>query len=76
MLSTVIKRLADLTDLLTVCLGVHLAKLELRLAVARFFIEFPGAEVSALEGMSDEDMEPKIFFMMAPKGKRCLIECR
>lgn len=32
--------------------------------------------MSALDGMCDEDMEPKIFFMMAPKNKRCLIECR
>lgn len=62
--------------MLAVCLGVHLARLELRLAVARFFIEFPRAEMSTLEGMCDEDMEPKIFFMMAPKNKRCLIECR
>ncbi|KAI3394048.1 hypothetical protein diail_3267 [Diaporthe ilicicola] len=59
-----------------ICLGVHLARLELRLAVARFFVEFPEAEVSSREGMCDDDMEPKIFFMMAPKNKRCLIECR
>ncbi|KAL2284139.1 hypothetical protein FJTKL_09121 [Diaporthe vaccinii] len=59
-----------------ICLGVHLAKLELRLAVARFFTEFPGAKMSSLDGMCDDDMEPKIFFMMAPKNKRCLIECR
>lgn len=65
-----------LTCLITVCLGIHLAKLELRFAVARFFTEFPAAGVSSLEGMCDEDMEPKIFFMMAPKNKRCLIECR
>ncbi|KAG6354950.1 hypothetical protein INS49_004031 [Diaporthe citri] len=59
-----------------ICLGIHLARLELRLAVARFFTEFPGAKVSRLDGMCDDDMEPKIFFMMAPKNKRCLIECR
>lgn len=65
-----------LTDCPQVCLGVHLAKLELRLAVARFFSEFPAAKMSALDGMCDEDMEPKIFFMIAPRNKRCLIECR
>lgn len=53
-----------------------MAKLELRQAVARFFTEFPEARVSSLEGMCDDDMEPKTFFMMAPENKRCLIESR
>jgi len=34
---------------------------------------FP-TRVSLLEGMSDEDVEPKIFFLLTPKGKRCLIQ--
>ncbi|KAF2183128.1 cytochrome protein [Zopfia rhizophila CBS 207.26] len=56
------------------CLGLHLANMELRNAVARFFRAFPNAKVSNLEGMSDADMEKVIFFLMVPKGKRCLIQ--
>lgn len=60
---------------LLVCLGLHLARLELRLASARFFRAFPNAKVSALEGMCDGDMEQITYFLAPPKGKRCLIEC-
>ncbi|KAK5651667.1 hypothetical protein OQA88_11842 [Cercophora sp. LCS_1] len=59
-----------------VCLGMHLARMELRLATAQFFRNFPDARVSTREGMSDEDMETKIHFLLSPKGKRCLIEAR
>ncbi|TQS33311.1 hypothetical protein Golomagni_06349, partial [Golovinomyces magnicellulatus] len=58
------------------CLGLHLARIELRLAAAMFFIKFPDSETSALEGMSDEDMKPSIFFITNPKGRRCLIEAK
>lgn len=61
---------------LTVCIGLHLARTELRLATARFFRTFPDAKVSTLEGMKDSDMEQMLFFLASPKGKRCLIECR
>ncbi|KAK8073248.1 Cytochrome P450 monooxygenase [Apiospora phragmitis] len=57
-----------------VCLGLHLARLEIRLAAARFFHRFPNVEISTLEGMSDEDMEAQWFFVLTPKGKRCLIQ--
>ncbi|KAL5348838.1 hypothetical protein ACLOAV_006261 [Pseudogymnoascus australis] len=57
-----------------VCLGLHLAEIELRLATALFFREFPCAKVSTIEGMSDEDMDPQVFFLLSPKGKRCLID--
>ncbi|KAJ6438138.1 cytochrome P450 [Purpureocillium lavendulum] len=57
-----------------VCIGQHLAKTELRLATARFFLTFPDAQMSSLEGMSDRDMEPKIHFLAAPSGGRCLIQ--
>lgn len=60
--------------MLAVCIGLHLARLELRLAVARFFLAFPDATMSALEGMSDDDMHMQLFFLGSPKGKRCLIE--
>ena len=58
---------------LLVCLGQHLAEIELRLATALFFRAFPTANVSVLEGMSDGDMDSHIFFLLSPKGKRCLI---
>ncbi|KAK6839182.1 Cytochrome P450 [Apiospora arundinis] len=57
-----------------VCLGLHLARLEIRLAAARFFHSFPNVEISNLEGMSDDDMEPQWYFVLTPKGKRCLIQ--
>jgi cytochrome P450 len=61
---------------ISVCLGKHLAYIELRLATARFFLEFPDAEVSTHEGMSDDDMAPKIWFLIMPSGQRCLIKIR
>ncbi|KAE8335348.1 hypothetical protein BDV24DRAFT_144089 [Aspergillus arachidicola] len=56
------------------CLGMHLARMELRLATALFFRAFPRARVSAKEGMKDEDMRVESYFLMAPRGHRCLIE--
>lgn len=57
-----------------VCLGMHLAYMELRLGVAKFFREFPAAQCSSKHGMSDEDMEPMLYFLTMPKGHRCLID--
>ncbi|KAK3936112.1 cytochrome P450 [Diplogelasinospora grovesii] len=57
-----------------ICIGLHLAKMELRLATALFFRRFPNARVSEMEGMCDEDMQPSIYFLLGPKGKRCLIQ--
>lgn len=57
-----------------VCLGLHLAYIEIKLAVAHFFRAFPDATVSSAEGMSDQDMEPTLFFLMSPSGHRCLIQ--
>ncbi|KAL4860587.1 hypothetical protein BDV12DRAFT_181357 [Aspergillus spectabilis] len=57
-----------------ICLGMHLARMELRLATILFFRAFPTAKVSMKEGMEDEDMKMKSFFLMAPKGHRCLIQ--
>jgi hypothetical protein len=48
--------------------------MELRLATARFFRAFPSASVSSLEGMSEEDMELRAYFLLTPKGGRCLIQ--
>ncbi|KAI0901171.1 putative cytochrome P450 [Annulohypoxylon nitens] len=57
-----------------ICLGLHLARMELRLTTARFFTRFPNSKPSKLEGFTDEDMDPKLFFLMQPKNQRCLIE--
>jgi cytochrome P450 len=57
-----------------VCIGQHLARIELRLATARFFLAFPEVCMSPLEGMCDDDMEPLIQLFLNPKGKRCLLE--
>ncbi|KAI0545628.1 cytochrome protein [Xylaria curta] len=59
-----------------VCIGQHLARIELRLATARFFLAFPNVSVSSLEGMCDDDMEPVIQLFLTPKGKRCLLETK
>ncbi|KAF5649033.1 phenol 2-monooxygenase [Fusarium sp. NRRL 52700] len=57
-----------------VCIGKHLARMELRSATARFFHAFPNARVSNIEGMSEEDMELRAYFLLTPKGGRCLIQ--
>ncbi|OTA99874.1 hypothetical protein M426DRAFT_324762 [Hypoxylon sp. CI-4A] len=57
-----------------ICIGLHLAKMELRLATARFFTRFPNSKVSQKEGFTDDDMDPIMFFLLSPKSQRCLIE--
>ncbi|KAL4907585.1 hypothetical protein BDW74DRAFT_176336 [Aspergillus multicolor] len=56
------------------CVGLHLAKMELRLATASFFRAFPRARMSSKEGMNDGDMDMMLYFLLSPKGKRCLVE--
>ncbi|KAL2830894.1 cytochrome P450 [Aspergillus cavernicola] len=56
------------------CVGIHLAKMELRLATAYFFRAFPYAKISTRENMTDNDMEQTLHFLISPKGKRCLVE--
>ncbi|KAG7293498.1 hypothetical protein NEMBOFW57_003550 [Staphylotrichum longicolle] len=51
-----------------VCLGVHLAYLEMRLAVALFFRTCRGARIS--DSMTDEMMKEDNRFLIAPKGRR------
>jgi hypothetical protein len=55
-------------------LGLNLAKMELRLCSAMFFRAFPSAKLSYRAGMTDEEMQPEINFLLMPKGHRCLIE--
>ncbi|KAH8889042.1 cytochrome P450 [Thozetella sp. PMI_491] len=57
-----------------ICIGIHLARIELRLATALFFRAFPSAKISTKDGMCDEDMTPEIYFLLTPKKKRCLVE--
>lgn len=59
---------------LQVCISMRLAWMKLLLATALFFRTFPKARVSEKEGMCDEDMKAKIFFLVSPKGRRYLIE--
>ncbi|KAI0149566.1 cytochrome protein [Xylariaceae sp. FL1272] len=59
-----------------VCIGQHLARIELRLATARFFLAFPSTCMSSLEGMTDDDMKPVIQLFLTSKGKRCLLEAK
>ncbi|POR31859.1 Cytochrome P450 [Tolypocladium paradoxum] len=66
--------LENIADLGVVCIGMHLAQIELRLATARFYLAFPDAKVSGLEGMMDDDMTNVIHFLLVPKGKRCLVQ--
>lgn len=56
------------------CIGMHLARAELRLAAARFFSTFPEAKVSTREDMGSGDMDQIAYFLMSPRGKRCLVE--
>lgn len=63
-----------LTDCVLDCIGLHLAMMELRLATASFFRKFTNASVSSREGFTDDDMAPKAYLLVYPKGKRCLID--
>lgn len=56
------------------CIGMHLAKAEIRLATAHFFRKFPKTVISGKEGMGKDDMDQVTYFLMSPKGKRCLVE--
>ena len=51
-----------------VCVGLHLAKAEMRMAAALFFRRFPRARVLT----SDKDMEPKAYFLIQPLKKECI----
>lgn len=54
---------------------MYLAYMELRHGAAKFFLKFPHAVLSSKEGMGEEEMVPAIFFLLGPRGHRCLIEC-
>ncbi|KAF8859444.1 cytochrome P450 monooxygenase [Acephala macrosclerotiorum] len=54
-----------------ICLGIHLARTELRLATALFFRECVGARLAG--STTDESMEMENFFLIQPKAHRCEI---
>ncbi|CZR66973.1 related to cytochrome P450 [Phialocephala subalpina] len=54
-----------------ICLGIHLARTELRLATALFFRECVGARLAGTT--TDESMEMENFFLIQPKAHRCEI---
>ena len=51
------------------CLGIHLARMELRLATALFFRQCRGARLS--DSMTDAMMEMENRFLIAPISHRC-----
>lgn len=44
------------------------------MGAAAFFRTFPNARVSTREGMSDLDMAQTSYFILSPKGHRCLVD--
>ncbi|CVK86923.1 related to benzoate 4-monooxygenase cytochrome P450 [Fusarium proliferatum] len=55
-----------------ICIGLHLAWMELRLGAALFFRECRGATLSP--EMTDEMMEMENRFLIAPKGHKCVVK--
>jgi len=53
------------------CIGVHLARMELRYAAAVFFREIKGARLA--ESATPQSMEFVNFFLIAPKSHKCEI---
>ncbi|KAH7087218.1 cytochrome P450 [Paraphoma chrysanthemicola] len=56
------------------CIGIHLARMELRYAVAFFFRECKGMGLAP--STTPESMEFENFFLIAPKAHRCEITFR
>jgi cytochrome P450 len=54
-----------------ICIGLHLALMEIRLAAALFFRNCRGAKLS--ECMNDDMMEMDCRFLVAPKAGHCYI---
>lgn len=54
-----------------VCIGLHLARFEIALGAITFFKAYPTARVAPQ--MTEADMEFENFFLIAPKGHKCLV---
>jgi cytochrome P450 len=55
-----------------ICIGLHLAWMELRLGAAMFFRECRGAKLGPQ--MTDKMMEMENQFLIAPKGHQCIVK--
>lgn len=55
-----------------VCLGIHLAEMELRHGLAEFFRECRDVQLSELT--TPESMVMENYFLIMPKSKRCLVK--
>ena len=55
-----------------ICIGMHLAWMELRLGAALFFRECRGVRLG--DGMTDEMMEMENHFLIAPKAHKCIVK--
>lgn len=54
-----------------VCLGLHLAEMELRYATAAFFRAYPAAKLSSRTTL--DSMQPISFFVASPKAHQCWV---
>ncbi|KAK1985751.1 cytochrome P450 [Colletotrichum cereale] len=57
-----------------ICLGLHLARMELRLAATILFRECRGVRLA--DNMTDDMMEMQNFFLISPAGHRCDVTLR
>ncbi|KAK5053854.1 hypothetical protein LTR84_001816 [Exophiala bonariae] len=55
------------------CLGIHLARTELRLGAAEFFLRCPNAKLAPTT--TPQSMEMENHFLIAPKSHKCEIIC-
>lgn len=55
-----------------ICIGMHLAYMELRLGAALFFRECRGVKIGV--EMTDEMMEMENHFLIAPKTHKCIVK--
>ncbi|EKG12681.1 Cytochrome P450 [Macrophomina phaseolina MS6] len=54
-----------------ICLGLHIAEIELRYGAAMFFWRYPKARLAP--GTTAESMAPENFFIIAPKAHECRV---
>lgn len=57
-----------------ICLGIHLAYMELRHGLAEFFRDCRDLELSELT--TPESMEMENYFLISPKSKCCMVKTR
>lgn len=51
------------------CLGIHMARMEMRLAVAEFFKTLPGIRLAS--SVTENSMAMENYFLIAPASHRC-----